>query len=146
MGIVKDKTNRPIGKAIRFLLNRHTGLLLTDDPVTRRPNVTYIRYTPNARGDLVAQIPANSPHATALERSARSVLCVSAGQPSILGPVDDENWELPSSGISNVQAAVRTETFAAPNPLYIGVRMRIRGVQALFHGDCDDVQVLPPVI
>jgi len=143
---IKTHAPRPIGKAVRFLLNRHTGLLLTDDPVTQRPNVTYIRYASDARGTLVTQIPANSPHAEALRRSEQSVLCVSTGQPGVQGPADDEDFAEPMLGISNVQAAVRTEVFDAPNPLYLGVRMRIRDVKALVLEPAEEAAAPFPVL
>ncbi|MBI1369348.1 MAG: hypothetical protein GC162_11935 [Planctomycetes bacterium] len=65
-------------QAIRFLLDRRAGRLVSDLHTGQEPLVTKITYRPGERGSFVTDVPADTAHAALLRRGGRATLHIVA--------------------------------------------------------------------
>lgn len=117
-------------QAMRFLLDRHLGRLLTESPDTGEAHVSPVHYVMDPlSGAFVTQLPAGSEHAAVLRQGGRSVLSVPTSTVGVRGGDRYDHAGLPTgAGIWHVQADVDIEVLDDPEAVRHVLRSQITDV------------------
>lgn len=117
-------------QAMRFLLDRHLGRLLSDNPDTGEAHVSPVHYVMDPlSGALVTQLPADSDHVAILRCGVRSILSVPASSIGVIAGDRFDHAGLPTgAGIWHVQAEVEIEVLNDSNAVRHVLRSQIADV------------------